>query len=140
MSIQLQTKMTQKKRGRKPIGDKPMTAAEKQKAYRERKKALKESTAYFSISGKLVEKLDTVASQFELSRTQALSDIAESSLKGLLPILSDAANEVQKLIRKHGGDSLPEKERIKLEREIKHQYWQFLLNKFESNEATEQVK
>ncbi|WP_152565032.1 hypothetical protein [Methylobacter sp. BBA5.1] len=115
--------MTIKKKGRPPKGNKPMTPAEKQKAYRTRQKAAEIKQAYFTISGSLVDELDTIANHFELTRTQAINDLLTATLNWILPEFAKTAAEMDEQIKQYPIQTPAEEIQ-----QFKAEYWQLLID------------
>lgn len=116
----------EKRRGRPPTGRK--TPAEYQKAYRERKKNDDAPTpkAYFVLSGALVDQLDSVSSYFELSRTQAASDLLTAVLRWALPAMDDAAKSIRGSLKDYPNIQPSELSEFKVE------YWRQLIEALSS--------
>ncbi|MCL7421612.1 MAG: hypothetical protein M8364_11985 [Methylobacter sp.] len=115
--------MTAKKKGRPPKGNKPMTPAEKQKAYRTRQKAAEIKQAYFTLTGSLVDELDSIANHFELTRTQVINDLLISVLSWALPEFTKTAAEIDEQIKQYPIQ--PSAEAIQ---QFKAEYWRLLID------------
>lgn len=61
-----------KKRGRKPIGDRPMTAAERQRRSRERKAEVGAVFVTLELAGPLLERIDAAALEQGVTRSAVL--------------------------------------------------------------------
>lgn len=110
-----------KGRGRPPVGDKRMTDSEKQRLYRERKKAADIREAHFIITGSLVDELDEIANFFELNRTQVVGDLITPIVRELVPMMADAALHIEKTLKQ-----LPEPSTPEAVARLKAEYWKTL--------------
>ncbi|PPD44901.1 MAG: hypothetical protein CTY16_11095 [Methylobacter sp.] len=123
--------MTTKRRGRPPSDGQKKTSAEYQRAYRERKKQTpnEEKTAYFSVTGQMVDELDAIATYFELSRAKAANDLLISTLRWMLPEFVKIANEFDQTLKNYPTTPSPE-----VISEIKKNYWQLLTKSINESE------
>jgi hypothetical protein len=117
-----------RKRGGQCIGDEPMSDAERQRRYRERKKRDQIKQAYFTIEGDLVERLDNIVEFFELSsRTEAVQGLLKNSLNDVLIQLDDFRQELEAVF---GASELKDQspELRAVIRTEKHKYWLAVTN------------
>jgi hypothetical protein len=131
--LQRDIKMTPKRKGRPPKGDKTMTPAEKQKAYRSRLKAAEINQAYFTISGKRADEIEVLANYFELSKAQTLNDMIGAILSWILPVFSETATGIEDHLSKFSEPLTPET--IK---EVKGLYWEMLIASISQNKEQNQ--
>jgi len=71
------------KPGRKPIGDKPMTAAERKRAQRARQKAEKKTETCFVLPDDALAELASWASSYDQTRNDLLALMVEGQMKCL---------------------------------------------------------
>ena len=85
------------KAGRKPIGERAMTPAEKQRRYREGKKQNPDhKQAYFALTGDVVDELDSIVEFFGLpSRSAALRAFATQGVKDCMAALKKSGANQQ---------------------------------------------
>jgi hypothetical protein len=123
--------MTTKRRGRPPADGQRKTSAEYQRAYRERKKLEQgdeEKTAYFSITGNLIDDLDAIANYFELSRAKAVNDLLTATLNWILPEFAKTAKELDEQINQY-----PVKTSLETIKQIKAEYWRQMIDELSKN-------
>lgn len=127
--------MTTKQKGRPPSNGQKKTSAEYQRAYRERKKQHpnEKKTAYFSVTGKMVDEFDKIADCFELSRAKVVNDLLISTLRWILPEFVKSANEINKAMKNYPSPLSTED--ISEISKTKSRLWQLLIT---SNEKAEQ--
>jgi hypothetical protein len=117
-----------KKRGRKPIGERRMTEAEKKRRQRELKAKSGIKQAFFSVEGELVDRIDRVVEFFELSgRTEAVQGLLKNPLNDMLTQLGDFQRELEGLFGLlESKDPSPELRAVI--RTEKQKYWLAITN------------
>ncbi len=131
--------MTTKRRGRPPSDGQRKSSAEYQRAYRQRKKQapVEDKVAYFKLTGKKVDRLDAIASYFELSRAKVVNDLFGAILNWIMPEYEKAEREIEAQLKKLPEPPTPE-ELTKL-KVLKVAYWEKVtlsINKDEHNETS----
>lgn len=111
-----QTKTPQQKRGPKPIGNAPMTPAERQRRRREQLRATGEKSYLVRLDGLHQEWVDTLAASQEISSTAALHALVEAALDRYIGVMrrcerlremGASDSEIEAFIQAHFLPALP---------------------------------